>query len=483
MIEDRLLRVMTPKDFATQGWFDVKQKLSSEHLDSLSFVDKAAYCLLARLLWEDRGPRNFQDLQFVFSTVVSECSSMRIKARHSNILKRDRAGIQALSSSSYISSSFGREVILERKNKIDTDLITPLDYIWSNTLLVAETMSNPRQQWKASHIDDSHMVSLNLSQRRWSLDLISSVSKIYKRLRADQGDEMGIDAPFLNYFEDLSVRYYLMSVYANLEDWERVQRQLVRILQCDDVLRFCHTLRSLPWEIQGVASVPEMSSPPPSHTPEHNSQGIFWPFLGGDGFRAAKNVLTGHVSHISVLYATSSEPSLVTRLQESEVKTQDKAAEYKARLKLAASQRQLREPGHLRNKLSRLQSLGIPDSCNCIADSSVGSAITHFFNLAEKKETLDEVEASDLQLKIEVVAQLSHEPCAKYLGRLEIIYQLAQKLSAQLPGSMDVGDSSDDSDLADESGTGSSDDEEIEEANDTVEFDTNGGMTQFDWGW
>ena len=479
VIEDRLLRVITPTEFATQRWFDMKQKLSSEHLDTFSIDEKAAYlCLLAKLLWEYRGPKSFQDLQLVFSTVVRECSSMRMKARQSAILQRDRAVIHALSS--YISSSFGRETISRRKNKIDTDLITPLNYIWSNTLLVAETMSNPRQQWKASHIDGSHMGPLDLSQRRWSLDLISSVSKMYKRIRADQGDEMGTDALFLNYFEDLSVRYCLMNVFANLEDWERVQRQLVRILQCDDVLRFCRTLRSLPWEIQGVASVPEMSPPPPSHTPEHNSQGIFWPFLGENVFRAAKNVLTGHISG---LYATSSEPSLVTRLQESEVKTQDKAAEYDARLKLAASQRQLREPGHLRNKLSRLQSLGIPDSCNCIADPSVDSAIAHFFSLAEKKGKLNEVEASDLRLKIEVVAQLSHESGAKYLGNLEIIYQLAQKLSAQFIGLMDVGDSSDDSDPADESSTGSSGDEEMKEVNDTVEFNTNAGMTQFDWGW
>lgn len=470
VIEDRLLRVMTPKDFATQGWFDVKQKLSSEHLDPLDFVEKAAYlCLLAKLLWEHRGLRNFQDLQLVFSTVVSECSSMRIKARQSTILKRDRAGIHALSRSSYISSSFGREVIFKRKNKIDTDLITPLDYIWSNTLLVAETMSNPRQQWKASHIDDSHVVSLNLSQRRWSLDLISSVSKIYKRIRADQGDEMGTAAQFLNYFEDLRVRYCLMNIYANLEDWERLQRELVIVLQCDAVLRFCNTSKFLPWETQVMASVQGISSPTPSHTPQHNSQGTLWPLLSRNVFSTARDLVTGHISRNS--------------LQEFEVKTLDKAAEYEARLKLAASQRQLREPGHLQNKSSRLESLGIPDSCNCIADPSVDSAIAHCFNLAEKQETLNEVEASDLRLKIEVVAQLWHDLCAKYLGNLEIIYQLAQKLSARFPGSMDVGDSSDDSDLADKSGTGSSGDEEIEEANDAVEFDTDAGMTQFDWGW
>ena len=69
---------MTPEEFANQKWFDLKQKQSSEDLGLLIFEEKATHlCLLAKLLWEYQGPRDFSDLQNVFSTVVSECSTMQ----------------------------------------------------------------------------------------------------------------------------------------------------------------------------------------------------------------------------------------------------------------------------------------------------------------------------------------------------------------------------------------------------------------------
>lgn len=80
VIENRLLRVTTPEEFATQDWFDVKYN--------------------------------------VFSSVVSECSSMRLKAGRSTALHREQAGIHALCCSCFISGSFGREVS-KSKSKID----------------------------------------------------------------------------------------------------------------------------------------------------------------------------------------------------------------------------------------------------------------------------------------------------------------------------------------------------------------------------
>ena len=480
VIKNRLVRVMTPEEFATQKCFDMEQKLSSEALGSSGFDEEAAcLCLLAKLLWEYRGPRNFSDLQNVFSSVISECSSMRIRARQSAVLQRDRAGIHAMSRSSYISSS----VVSKSTKKIDADLITPLNYIWAITLLVAQTISDPRKQWKVSRIGDSYIGPLALSHRRWSLDLVSRVSKIYKRIRADQGDNSGTDALFLNYFADLSIRYCLMNIYANLEDWDRLQRELVIILQFDDVLRFCNTSKSLPWETELAASVQgNMSSPPTSSTPQHNAQENLWPFLGTRLFKAARDLVTGQVLYTSGV-STSAEPSPVTRLQEPKVQTQIKTAEIEARLQAAASQRQSRDPVPLRNKISRLQRLGLPDSCNCIADPNVDGAIAHFFTLAQRKEALNQAEVNDLQLKIRVVARMSPEDLTKYLGNLEIIYQLAQKFSSKFPESMNVGNLSDDRSFGVGSDTGSSDDEMEEEVDDHVDLDINAGMTQFDWGW
>lgn len=184
--------------------------------------------------------------------------------------------------------------------------------------------------------------------------------------------------------------------------------------------------------------------------------------------------MAGQVSHTLGVSEASSEP---TRLQEHEAKSQNAAAEIEARLEAAASQRQSQEQKRPRNNISRLRALGLPDSFSCIADPNVDRAIAHFFTLAQKKEILNEAEAKDLRLKIRTVARMSPESYAKYLGNLEIIYQLAQKLSAKVPGSMHVGYASDESD------TGSSDDIMEEETDEDIEFDTNAGMTQFDWGW
>ena len=473
VIKNRLLRIMTPEEFATQVWFDVKRKLSFEDLGPLDIDEKAAYmCLLVKLLWEYQGPRDFLGLQNVFYTVVSECSSMRTKVRHSTVLRREQAGIRALSRSSYISSSFGRDVS-KSKNRIDTDLITPLSYIWEITLPVALTMSDPVQQWRASHLGDPHDMSLDLSQRRWSLDLVSSVSKIYKRIRADQGDGLGTNALFLNYFANLSVRNCLMDIYANLEDWEMLQRELVIALQCDEVLRFCPSLESLPWETRSVTSVKSNISPAsPSYTPQHNSYETSWSSVSTRVFRTAMDLVTDQILHISGVSGKSSGHELGTKLQEPKVTAQDAAAEIKARLEAAASQQ------HNRTQMSKLQSLGLPDS------SDIYSAISHFFTLAQKRGILNDVETNDLKMKISVVAQMSPQSSAKYLGILEIIFQLAKKFSAIYPKSMDTGYVSEGSSSAEEvhTGTGSSDDE-MKEEEDDVKLETKARMEQFDWGW
>lgn len=481
VIKNRLLKVMAAEEFATQTWFDVKQTLSFEYLGLFGFDEKAAHmCLLARLLWEYRGPRDFLGLQNFFTTVISECSSMRIKARHSAILHRDEAGIRALSRSSYISSSFGREISKSKNNKIDTDLIIPLDYIWDITLPVAQMMSDPRQQWHGSRLGDPHIRPLDISQRRWSLNLVSSVSKIYKRIRADQGDGVGTNALFLNYFADLSVRYCLIDIYSNLRDWERLQRELVIALQFDDVLRFCNSLGSLPWEAKSETGFQRNVSPPPrSYTPQSDPQDTSWPLLI---FKAARDLVTGQTAHISGVSEKLSERELGTKLQDPNVTTQNAAVDIEARLEAAVSRRLLRESTYCLTQVARLHSLGIPDSCNGIADPNVDNAIAHLFALAQKREILNDMEVNDLRLKISVVAHMSPESYTKCLGNLEIIYQLAQKLSAKYPELMYIRYASEDSSSADEFQAGSSDDE-MKEEEDDAKLDTDGRRTRFDWGW
>ena len=500
-INVHLLEFMTPEKYATQKRFDIKKILCSEELRSLDFKTKAAsLCRLVELLWKYRGPRDFVDLQNVFSAVVSECSAMRIRAQQSRVQQEDRAYILASSRSSYISNSFGRALVPEKRYALQ-DIFTPLDYIWANTLTIAQTVSEPGQQWKTSPIDESCIGPLDLPQRRWSIDLISSISGIYRLCLAKRDPTSDTNARSLNHFSKLSVRYCLINIYANLEDWGMLQHELVILLKCDQVLDFCNRLGSFPWETRQVANAQENILPsPPSHESRHDFQDTSWLTLGTRQFRAVKNLVAGRVWQIPSVCSTS-DPPLVTELHEA--KAQKAAAKIEARLEAAAAQRQSRlkavenDPSRrdvFGDKPSRLRNLGLPNSCNRITDPDVGSAITHFFTLAQKMQLPDNQEASNLRLKIRVVAQMSSESGAKYLGNLEIIYQLAQKLSMKSPKSMDVEYSSDDGDLkrrepaddvesGDASDTESSDEEVNEERYDDHELRHNAGMTEADWDW
>ena len=66
LVKYRLLNVMTPEEFASQEWFDMKQDLPDFML-SAEFDERANFlCLLSTLLWKLKGPKNFLDLQNVF---------------------------------------------------------------------------------------------------------------------------------------------------------------------------------------------------------------------------------------------------------------------------------------------------------------------------------------------------------------------------------------------------------------------------------
>ena len=462
----RLLRIMTPEEFATQNFLDIEKSVSSEEIDHLDYNEKADYlCLLAQLLWDYQGPKEFLGLQRVLSAVIRECSAMWKNQRRSTILQRERASIHAMSRSGYISSSFGRELNPEEKYIAKSDIITPLDYIWTITPMLAETTSDPRQQWRISCVDDSRIEYLNSSQRRWSLNLLSSIRKLYKRCCAERGLTSALQAAYFSHFKASSVRYHLINIYANLEDWQKLQRVLVVLLQCDEVLRFCNSSKLLPWEYDKETGTQEdRSSPPTLHTPQHDSRQTSWLLLATRPFKAAKDLVTGQVSPTHSPSKVSAEASL----QEPEAIPHNRAAEIIARLEAAADHRKKRaqlmkpydsdyEPRD--NRSSKCQSLDLPDSVNCIAAANVGDAIAKFYTLAQKLQLLNEAEASDLWLKIMVVANLPSESPAKYLGNFEIIHQLAQRFSDRFSNSMYVDDRDDLGDL----GNTMSLDEEMEE--------------------
>lgn len=488
----RLMRLMTPEEYATQNFVDTKESVFSKEIDHLDYNEKATYlCLLAQLLWDYQGPKDFLGLQRVLSTVISECSAMWDNERRLMRLQSERASIHAMSSG-YISSSFGRELNPGARCGAKSDIITPLDYIWTITPMLAETTSDPMQQWRTSCIDGSRIGHLTFSQRRWSLELLSSTSKLYKRCCAERDLTSNFEAAYFNHFKALSVRHRLINIYANLEDWQLLQRELVVLLQCDEVLRFSNRSKLLPWKYDKEASSQEDPSLPPiSHKPHHDSQQTSWLQLATMPFKAAKALVTGQVSPTHNALNTSAEGSLVVKLQEPEAKPQNTAAEITARLEAAAAHRKTRIPPkepwqsdyeEHDNKSSKVRSLDLPDSCNRIADRNVGNAIAKFFALAQKLQLLNEAQASDLWLKISIVATMPSESYGKYLGNFEIIYQLAQRLSDRFPHSMYMNYTSDDV-FGHLDNVMSLDEELEEELNDEIDPGISLGTTEFDWGW
>ena len=156
------------------------------------------FCVFCRDYSRIRRPKNFPGFAERISYYGQRVLIYTGKARESTALRRDKAGIYTISRSSHIFSSFGQQTISESTNKIDMDLITPFSDMWAITLPVAQTISDPRQQWKTSLKEKSHVAILDLPHRRWSLDLVSSVSKIYKHVRADQGVGLDTNTKILN---------------------------------------------------------------------------------------------------------------------------------------------------------------------------------------------------------------------------------------------------------------------------------------------
>ena len=193
--------------------------------------------------------------------------------------------------------------------------------------------------------------------------------------------------------------------------------------------------------------------------------------------------MTAQLSHNSGEPEPSSKPSFVIGHQEPESKAPNAAAKIEYRLKTAASQRVSRGSAHRSHKRSNNEDLGLPDSCNYIADPHTDGEIAHFFTLAQKKEIIYEEETNNLRLKIDIVASMSPGSSAKCLGNLEIIHELAQKLSAKFLEAMDAAYASNDDSVVDESNVGSSEDEITDEMDCNADLDFDVGMTQHYWGW
>ncbi|MCJ1473354.1 hypothetical protein MMC13_002005 [Lambiella insularis] len=143
----RLVQSLTPETFAMYPDLAITEQLSSEALEHLGIDAKGSYvCLFARMIWESPGPRDLPAIKAVFELVIKAKLKGVETARRE---QEDQDLIQTWSHSSYISSSFGRKGksgSTTRKPFACEDLVSPLDYIWSITLEVAEAISDPHMR-------------------------------------------------------------------------------------------------------------------------------------------------------------------------------------------------------------------------------------------------------------------------------------------------------------------------------------------------
>ena len=125
-------------------------------------------------------------------------------------------------------------------------------------------------------------------------------------------------------------------------------------------------------------------------------------------------------------------------------------------------------------------------SCCCVTYNGVDDAIAASITASEKEDILDPVDASNYRTLLSVVRQVP-DAAARYLGRLELIYRIAQHLLAK--ASFDLAQvnaipfASPDSKRMEPEMSEESDEQSSEDLNDVLQTDIQDGRAEFDWDW
>lgn len=417
MVKRRLLRILKPSEFAIYGESDVKNMLSTELLDYLTYDEKAdSICLLARLLWEFDGERQYRSIKEVFRVAMLCC---RAKLHQSQRAARETTRPHEGWSQQYISSTWGRGG--QPREKIPVDIITPFGDLWTMTIKVARSISDPLTIWKMYVDHRPTHVSLTFPQRRWALDLFLGMSKLHKLILADKDVQASYKSSLVENLDNKEAQFALAGIYENLEEWTKLGNHLIDLLEYVDIRQFCESLTPRPWErVQATRLLrgPFDRTPPPAIDTGSSTTG-----------KSAGRLVIGSMD----LLALSSEIPTEVSVQSHRANSRDALDVIEVRLRDAALQRLLRhtKPEHQQEQKPTLLRLGIPLSCACIVYDRVDDAIASFIRLAERNSTPDPTRgpAFWLQLKhqLSVVRQIREE-APRFLGRLELIYTVAQLL-------------------------------------------------------
>lgn len=132
--------------------------------------------------------------------------------------------------------------------------------------------------------------------------------------------------------------------------------------------------------------------------------------------------------------------------------------------------------------ISTLQQLGIPESCSCIVHERIADSISAFIALCQHKSAISVTLAKDLGSRLSLVEGNSYAP-ARYLGRMELIDEVARALNAKLPKTQNLisGGKSDWAMISEN--LEDSQDEDLEEEDCISERSKPNLEDDFDWEW
>ena len=262
MIDLRIINILTPWEFANQTYLNVTQILSPRAFQYIPFEQRGAcLCKLARFLCEYPEAMDYESLRAVLSSAVIECKAELQRKRRAMKERQDSKLILAWSHSSYISSSWGRSTEQDEKEKIDTDLVGPMAYIWGIASSAAKAISNPKVCWRMSPNDHGKEKFLNLEQRRWALELVLGFRNLCATISKASTNS---DLMLLVHFQRFNCNLALSAIYLHLEDWPMLRVCLSETLQFEAIVDFCDSSHPRPWDYGQVSIRGEGSQDPVS---------------------------------------------------------------------------------------------------------------------------------------------------------------------------------------------------------------------------
>ena len=234
-VKCRLLRLLAPAEYSSYDDLEIAQELSLEALEHLTLSQKgSALCLFAAYTWENDQQRNWPALKTMFSLILAEwpkkLRDTRLDARGGH----DREVLETWYQSGHDHDSSGGMHDTSNTTELSSSsevLTSPLDYIWSITLAVAETVSSPEETWKVA--DGINHGSLNRLERGYAVELVLGMEDIYQQIVASAPSK---DHEIRRHFQEWDVKITLIRIYKNLSDWLGLQNTIWDTLKCGVLL-------------------------------------------------------------------------------------------------------------------------------------------------------------------------------------------------------------------------------------------------------